>query len=225
MSKPFFITSSGTGIGKTFVTTALCRQLQAQAVKPIISGYDPNDAESDLALILGSCGLPASQVDAISPWRFAAPLAPNLAAAKEDKVIVFEKLVAFCKERALAAPDIFLVEGCGGVMAPITHQHTCLDWMAALGWPVILVVGSYLGSISHTLTALEALRARNICVQAIVISESENSSVSLYETAEGLASFIPSAMPVITVPRVQVSVELWKDIVDLSVILASPVNR
>ena len=28
-----------------------------------------------------------------------------------------------------------------------------LDWMAALNIPVVLVTGSYLGSLSHTLTA------------------------------------------------------------------------
>ena len=49
-------------------------------------------------------------------------------------------------------------------MAPIDDAHTGLDLMARLGHPVILVTGSYLGALSHTLTALAALRGRGIVV-------------------------------------------------------------
>jgi len=148
--QPFFITSTGTNIGKTLVTTALVWQLRqagkmVTALKPVISGYDPNDAQSDSALILQSYGLtPAHDLAAsISPWRYTIPLAPNMAAAKEGKPVEFEKLVAFCREHMALASDIVLVEGVGGVMVPLDNAHTVLDWMVALGWPVILV-GGYL---------------------------------------------------------------------------------
>ena len=72
-------------------------------------------------------------------------------------------------------------------MAPIDDAHTGLDLMARLGHPVILVTGSYLGVLSHTLTALAALRARGIVVRGIVVSESEH-DVGLADTVESLAS-------------------------------------
>ena len=42
-------------------------------------------------------------------------------------------------------------------MVPLDDTHTVLDWIAAVDAPVLLVTGSYLGSLSHTLTALGML--------------------------------------------------------------------
>jgi dethiobiotin synthetase len=76
----------------------------------------------------------------------------------------------------MAGPeDIVLIEGVGGVMVPLNDRRTVLDWIEALGIPVLLVIGTYLGSISHTLTALTALRQRQIPIRALIINESEHS--------------------------------------------------
>ncbi len=58
-------------------------------------------------------------------------------------------------------------------MVPLDDTHTVLDWMTALRIPVLLVAGSYLGTISHTLTALHVLAQRNLDIAAVVVSESE----------------------------------------------------
>lgn len=213
----FFITAPGTGIGKTLVTTALCWQLRQQgktvtALKPVITGYDASDPENDTALILKSCGLaPTPQLmETVSPWRFSAPLAPGMAAAREGKTIDIEALTGFCREHAGLQSDVVLVEGAGGVMAPLSDAHTALDWIEALGWPVILVAGSYLGALSHTLTALEALRGRDVAVRAIAVSESAGGSVSLDGTVRALEKFIPATTPIAKLPRLTVRRELWK---------------
>ena len=65
-----------------------------------------------------------------------------------------------------------LIEGVGGIMVPLDERHTVLDWMSALRLPVLLVAGSYLGTISHTLTALHVLAQRNLDIAAVVVSES-----------------------------------------------------
>ena len=85
----YFVTSTGTDIGKTFVTAGLIRYLRGSgqpidALKPVVSGYDSSVVEtSDPAVLLGALGKPVSaeEIERIAPWRFRAPLAPDLAAA------------------------------------------------------------------------------------------------------------------------------------------------
>ena len=162
--RPFFITAVGTGIGKTLVTTVLCHQLislgrRVSALKPVVSGYSVDDPESDPALLLRSLGQsPTGEAIAtIAPWRFTAPLSPNLAARREDRSIPMEDLLAFCREPGGGDVEVRLIEGAGGLMSPIGPRETCLDWIVALNAPVILVTGTYLGAISHTLTAAGCL--------------------------------------------------------------------
>ena len=185
MTRALFIAGAGTEIGKTYVTAALTRHLRAEgravrALKPLASGVppvgDPAFAGSDTGRLLAAQGLAltAEAVEACSPWRFAAPFAPDLAAAREGRSLALEDLVAWCRG-AIAAADsgtLVLVEGVGGLMSPITPDATGLDWLKALGLPTLLVSGSYLGAISHALTAVETLRAHAIPLAAVAVSES-----------------------------------------------------
>lgn len=217
--QPFFITSSGTDIGKTLVTTTLCWQLRHQgkkvtALKPVISGYDPRDEYCDSALILKSCGLTPTPalMETISPWRFSLPISPNMAASKEGQSPVsLAELTTFCHEHASLPTDILLVEGVGGVMVPLNEEHTVLDWIGELNWPVILVVGSYLGALSHTLTAVEVLHARGQTIRAIMVSSSPASAVSSEDTVTTLGKFISKDIPIIKIPRVAGKTELWRN--------------
>ena len=83
-------------------------------------------------------------------------------------------------------------------MVPLDDQRTVLDLMMALQLPLIVVAGSYLGTISHTLTALDALFRRNLKVLATIVSETPNSTVPLADTVAAIARF---ANPVIGLPR------------------------
>ncbi len=221
-----FITSSGTGIGKTLVTAALAWQLRergrsVQAIKPVISGFTAETAvESDSGIILTALGEKVTNdaIERITPWRFAAPLAPDLAASREGRTLELTDVVAFCRKASKDTErddTMLLIEGVGGVMAPMTRDQTVADWMAALGFPAILVVGSYLGAISHTLTAAEALAARSIPMAAVVVSESEASTVALDDTVESLGRFLPEKR-LIVLPRLRNSVEPWRAAPDLT---------
>ena len=92
----------------------------------------------------------------ITPWRFAAPLSPDMAAAREGRRLDLGDIVAYCRA---AHGDPLLIEGIGGAMVPLNDEHTVLDWIADLGAPALVVTGSYLGTISHTLTTLAAISA------------------------------------------------------------------
>jgi dethiobiotin synthetase len=215
--RSLFITSVGTGIGKTLVTAILCHQLTSagrtvRALKPVVSGFSPDDPASDPALILRSLRqTPTPQsIAAIAPWRFAAPLSPHLAARMEGRGISIDDVAGFGREQALESNGLLLIEGAGGVMAPVDDAHTGLDLIDRLGTPVILVTGSYLGAISHTLTALAALRGRRIVVRGIVVSESDR-SVGLPDTIESLAPFVEADVPVYALPRLTGSdEEKWR---------------
>jgi adenosylmethionine-8-amino-7-oxononanoate aminotransferase len=201
----YFITGVGTGVGKTLVTTILCRQLTAEgrevaALKPVVSGFSDRDSESDPALIVRSLGQSPTPeaVAAIAPWRFAAPLSPHLAARREGRSIDLNELVAFC--RAHESRGVLLVEGAGGIMTPIDSTQTVFDLIIALQYPVILVTGTYLGALSHTLTALSALRDAGPPIRALVVSDSEE-SIGLAETVESLEPFTGDDIPLISLPR------------------------
>ncbi|MBP6109152.1 MAG: dethiobiotin synthase [Rhodocyclaceae bacterium] len=216
----YFITGTGTDIGKTWLSCSLLKYWRAaglttRAYKPVLSGFDANNAvASDAGQLLAAQGIEvnANTVDEIAPSRFAAPLSPDMAAALERREINFNELVSFTQQRCSrefamyriapaqrvgsAMPtlhnnsnsqvDRTIVEGVGGVMVPLDESHTVRDWIAASNLPCILVAGSYLGSISHTLSALAALREVNVEVKAIAVNESLASSVMLADTIVSL---------------------------------------
>lgn len=203
-----FVTSTGTGIGKTYVAAGLIRYLRAEgrkvdAFKPVISGFEPARVEeSDTGILLSALGLPANdaQINRISPWRFAAPLSPDMAGAKESRAIDFDALVNFSQSALASANDAILIEGVGGIMVPLDRAHTVLDWMKTLDCPVLLVAGSYLGSISHTLSAAAVLRQHGIGLAMIVVSESDGSGVDLDDTAGAVSRFVRD-VGIVALPR------------------------
>ena len=201
-----FVTGTGTDIGKTFVTVGLIGHLRAagraaDAIKPVVSGFNAEDpASSDPAILLEALGRPAAEIDRICRWRFAAPLAPAMAARHEGHPVEFHGLVDFCRRAVVGHRDMMFIEGVGGIMVPLDETHTVLDWMTALRLPLLLVAGSYVGTISHTLTALQVLARRNLEVAAVVVSESAGSAGPLDETVATIARFA-DAIEVIGVPR------------------------
>lgn len=206
--KALFVTATGTDVGKTYVTAGIIRAMRerglaASAIKPVMSGYDPAlPWNSDAAVLLEAMGKPvtAETIAALSPWRYLAPLSPDMAAAREGRALSLRDILKFCRTAIRAAPGLMLVEGAGGVMAPLGAEFTMRDWIANLALPALLVTGSYLGAISHTLTAAEALLRRDGKIATIVMSESEYSPVPPEETAERITNFLPG-VPLHIIPR------------------------
>ncbi|PIC00595.1 dethiobiotin synthase [Caulobacter sp. X] len=203
--KAFFVAGTGTDLGKTHIGCKLLeavrnRDLKVDAFKPVVSGFDPEAPEtSDPARLAVALGRPDAWAE-VSPRRYRAPLAPNLAARLEGDILRMDDLIADCRAWLSGRDvDLALVEGAGGVMSPMTDEATNLDLMAALGLPILLVAGSYLGTASHLLTALEVVRARSLTVAAIVVSESLDAP-DLDQTVEMLRAFERRA-PILVAPR------------------------
>lgn len=192
-----FVTATGTDVGKTFVACGMIKELRARgrtvdALKPIVTGFDPPEAHmSDTGRMLAALGreLTARQIAQVSPFRFRQPLSPDLAARLEGATIDFRALNAFCRNAISRHEDALIIEGIGGIMVPLDERHTVLDWMIEIDLPAILVAGSYVGTLSHTLTALDVLNRNAVKVAAVVVSETPGSAATLADTAGTIRRF------------------------------------
>jgi dethiobiotin synthetase len=205
--KPIFITSTGTNIGKTYLTNLLIKRAmmlnyRIKAIKPIISGFNINNLdESDSGIILKALGKNKSYLDKISPWRFETPLSPDMAANIAKRKINFKELINFCNSHIISKDeDILIIEGVGGTMVPINNKFTILDLMKRLDIPIILTIGSYLGTISHTLNAYEVLIKNNININSIVLNQSSENDVGIELTKDSLLNYIKN-IPIHTIKR------------------------
>ncbi len=181
-----FVTATGTDVGKTFVTAALIRHFasagthgrRAQAGgQRLRSGERWQDSDPGRAARgartrrrrsrRSSASRPGGSRRRSRPtWRRGAKAAPS----------TFRRWSSSAAAPMAARRGDLLIEGVGGIMVPLDDRHTVLDWMSALRIPVLLVAGSYLGTISHTLTALHVLAQRNLDIAGVVVSESDGSA-------------------------------------------------
>jgi dethiobiotin synthetase len=173
-----FITGTDTGVGKTFVTAAIARALRLQgyrvrACKPVATGAAQTEqgllAEDTLALAAAAA---ETDLRAVTPWAFAVPAAPPVAARLAGTTLTLGDLIGAVRRRE--APDsVLLVEGIGGLLCPLTDHETVADLIAALALPVLVVARRSLGTLNQTLLTLEVALARNFDVRGVIVSETE----------------------------------------------------
>jgi dethiobiotin synthetase len=203
-----FITATGTDIGKTFIARGMIGELRArgrsvEVQKPVITGFDPGAPQaSDTGRLLLALGenLTPERIAAASPYRLREPLSPDIAARREGTAIDFVALAAHGRRTAAAHRDALIIEGIGGIMVPLDDRHTVLDWMIALDLPLILAAGSYVGTLSHTLTALDVLDRANLKVAAVVVNETPGSAATLEDTVGTIRRFA-TGIAVLALPR------------------------
>jgi dethiobiotin synthetase len=158
----------GTGVGKTLVSTLLTAGLGATYWKPIQTGTDTGD--SDTEWVRGQLNLPSERV---WPERYALPLpeSPHYAAEQAGTEI---------DDRELTVPPVqgpLIIEGAGGVMVPVNRRYLYIDLLQQWQLPVVVVSRLYLGAINHTLLTLEALEHRNVPVRGVVFNGAPYPSV------------------------------------------------
>jgi dethiobiotin synthetase len=155
-----FVTGTGTGVGKTFVAASIARTLAAAGrrvgvYKPAASGcrWVEGKLLSDDALALWEAAGRPGELEQVCPQRFAAPLAPHLAARAEGREID-AALLRRGLDPWLACSEIVVVEGAGGLLSPLTDDEYVADLAADFGWPLVVVAANVLGTIHQTLAAL-----------------------------------------------------------------------
>jgi len=160
-SKPgLFITGTDTAVGKTYVAAMIVRDLVASGrsvgvYKPVASGCRREGERllSDDALALWQAAGQPGALDAVCPQRFAAPLAPHLAARAESRY-VDAKLLRTGLDFWLDRCDIVVVEGAGGLISPVSEEEYVADLAFDFGWPLVVVTPNRLGTIHQTLATL-----------------------------------------------------------------------
>ncbi|ADG66374.1 dethiobiotin synthase [Planctopirus limnophila DSM 3776] len=175
-----FVTGTDTDVGKTYVS---CRIIEALlntghnvgAYKPacsgaIVSSLAPSSQPEwhDVNELWSATGqrFPKSQ---ICPQCFLEPLAPPLAAAREGRTVSAQQLrsgVDWWLDRV----DLLLIEGAGGIFAPISEQDVVLDLAVDLGFPMLIVARPGLGTINHTLLTIAAIRQRGLPIAGVVMT-------------------------------------------------------
>lgn len=169
------VTGTDTGAGKTIVAAALCAAMTASgervaAFKPVVTGTgerpDPAAWPPDHELLAAVTGTPLERV---CSQTFAPAFSPHLASELAGVALDLGALVAAARDAAAGA-DSLVVEGIGGLLVPITAEHSVRDLAMALGLPLVIAARPGLGTINHTLLTIEAARAGALDVRAVVLT-------------------------------------------------------
>jgi dethiobiotin synthetase len=163
--KGFFITGTDTGVGKTWATLSLMAMLQGQGLKvvgmkPVATGAVLNEGRwvNEDALALQQAASIPLPYELVNPYVFEPPVSPHIAANQAGRTIDLTRIAEAFGELQEAA-DCVLVEGVGGWKVPLNRRDSVADLAAALGLPVIMVVGLRLGCLNHALLTHAAIRS------------------------------------------------------------------
>ncbi|MFL6345097.1 MAG: dethiobiotin synthase [Nitrososphaeraceae archaeon] len=175
--KGVFVTGTDTEIGKTTVAASLASLLRLSGwnvgvMKPFATGtrvFSTKYKSKDSALLAR-----AAQVDdpdnEINPFFYSVPTAPFTAAKiMSEKEPSLEDALRICQKLA-AKHNFMIVEGIGGIMVPLTKEKCVLHFAKSLGLPTIIVAGSELGTINHTLLTVKICNDFGLNLLGIIIN-------------------------------------------------------
>lgn len=214
----YAVVGTDTGVGKTLVTAGLVGRLrddgvEARAVKPVQTGYPPDD---DAAIV---CEVVGEADAATCLARLEPPLAPAVAADRTGTAIDYAALRSDCR-RALADAEVGVLEGVGGLRVPLAttwgsakptetarggtagavRRPEVLDLVADLELPTVVVARAGLGTLNHTALTVDALEDRGAPVAYVALNRHEDGDVAERTNPEVLAGMI--GPPVHTLPVV-----------------------
>lgn len=160
----YFITGIGTGVGKTVASAIITEALEADYWKPVQAGdLDYTDTQKVKDLVSN-----AASIFHPEAFRLKNAMSPHAAAALENTEILPEQIPV-----PTSANDL-VIEGAGGVMAPVNNRQTMLDLMLHMDAEIILVSSNYLGSINHTLLSWQLLQTASLPIKGIIFNGNEN---------------------------------------------------
>lgn len=190
-----FVTATDTGVGKTTVACALARALRLRGVavgvmKPFESGCargrDGALLPADALALVAAAGVD-DRLEEVCPFRYEAPLAPGIAAARLGETPDLPSVDSALAGLA-ARHEFMLVEGAGGLLVPLAPDLDVAGLAQRFALPLLIVARAGLGTINHTLLTLEAARRRGLQVRAVIlVAESAHLDPSIADNGEVIA--------------------------------------
>ena len=180
-ARRIFITATDTEVGKTHTSALLLNALAAEGrrmayLKPAETGCESTTGRlqsAEIATILrmahGAVGNRAA-----CPYRYEKPLAPYTAAMHSGALIELARLDRTLAELEAEA-DCVVIEGAGGLMVPVTTNHTWLDLIVHWQAEPVVVIGNKLGCVSHTTLTERVLRQAGYLRTAYVLNDCTDS--------------------------------------------------
>lgn len=185
MSPVTCISGIDTDIGKTVATGLMARTLLSQGhsviTQKIVQTGCSSIAEDIIShrRIMATELYPEDRNGLTCPYVFKKACSPHLAAELERKVIDCDRITKTTSVLA-AKYDHVLLEGAGGLMVPLTRDIMFIDYLQEQGYPLILVTSPRLGSINHTLSALELIKEKGIEVRGLVYNSNAEYDEEIY---------------------------------------------
>jgi dethiobiotin synthetase len=188
MQQGYFVTGTGTGVGKTVVSCALLDAFGSQGkaalgMKPVAAGME-NGKWMDVELLMAASNVTAPR-QLVNPYSFVPSIAPHIAAGQAGMHIDIEVICNACLELQQLA-DIVIVEGVGGFLVPLNEWQDGSHMAQALGLPVILVVGMQLGCLNHALLTEQAVHAAGLTLAGWVANCVDSRMQALHENVKAL---------------------------------------
>lgn len=201
MKKSYFVVGTDTEIGKTTISCGILSffndlGLRTLGLKPIASGSILNREQYENEDVINlmqasSIKIPYQQTNFISLIE---PISPHLAARHQNVKIEVAELKNFVFNTLECNYDLALIEGAGGLFAPINDNATMADLIKALDFPVILVAGIRLGWINHSLLTIKALQQNNISIAGWVANQVDRNMLYPEENIETLKKLISAPL-------------------------------
>ncbi len=170
MPQDFLIVGTDTGVGKTYVTCALLRDLRgrgfnAMGYKPICCG-DRAEARA-----MRDATEPGIRLELINPLYLRAGAAPRIAAELQRVTVEPQALLAGYRALAEAGYGPILIEGAGGWETPLAPGYTMADFAAELGLPVLMVAANRRGAVSHAVMTARGIQERGLPCMGIILNQ------------------------------------------------------
>jgi dethiobiotin synthetase len=196
------ITGTDIGVGKTWVACALARALRAGgkqvvAIKPVETGCSGQPGKSEDGVRLARATGQDQPAHAII--RLPDPIAPVLSSERAGAEIDFDALVLKI-ERFAESAEYAIIEGAGGLLAPLTWEWNLPDLARVLGARALVVAADRLGTINHTLLTLSALELAGIGCVGVVLTTPERKDQSTGQNGAAIAR-LSGIDRVVTLPR------------------------
>ena len=203
MNMGYFVTATGTDVGKTFVTALLVKKwrdsgIDAGYYKAALSGAEFRDGKwvaGDADYVKRIANLPDTQEQLVS-YVYKEAVSPHLAARKEGNPVELAKVKADF-EAACARHEFIFAEGSGGIICPIRYDAQKIfleDIIKTVNLPILVVTTAALGSINACVLTVEYARSRGLDIRGLIVNrygssgnlEMEDDNIRMMQDLTGL---------------------------------------